>query len=66
MEKNLLKSKVFERGKKMEELYRGIHISKSAMYRKMNGESCFTLKEIKGIVEFLGLSKEEMNAIFFN
>lgn len=66
MNKDLLKGKIFSKGKTMEEVYKSIGISKSAMNRKMNDISCFTSREIKGIVDFLNLTTEEMTEIFFN
>lgn len=66
MNKDLLKGKIFSKGKSIEEIYKRIGISKSAMYRKMNDKSYFTSKEIKKIVEILELTNVEMNEIFFN
>lgn len=66
MNKDLLKGKIFSKGKSIEEIYKSVGISKSAMYRKMNDKSYFTSKEIKKIVEILELTNVEMNEIFFN
>ncbi len=66
MNKDLLKGKIFSKGKSIEEIYKSMGISKSAMYRKMNDKSYFTSKEIKKIVEILELTNVEMNEIFFN
>ncbi len=66
MNKDLLKGKIFSKGKSIEEIYKSVGISKSAMYRKMNDKSYFTSKEIKKIVEILKLTNVEMNEIFFN
>lgn len=44
----------------------GVTISHSAFYRKKNGESDFTRKEIIAISQVLNLSRKEMITIFFN
>lgn len=43
----------------------GIKLSKSAYYSRIRGEQEFDIKEIKGIVKVLNLSRDEMNNIFF-
>jgi len=45
---------------------KGMKISKSAFYRKMNGKSEFDRKEILALAEVLGMSDEEIMSIFFN
>lgn len=66
LNKNLLKGKIFEKGKTIVQLQKEIGISKTALYRKMNNISYFTSKEIKIIIKILDLTVEEMNEIFFN
>lgn len=41
-------------------------ISRSAFYRKCNGITEFTLREIQIIIEYLSLESHEADAIFFN
>ncbi|WP_289102165.1 helix-turn-helix domain-containing protein [Fusobacterium varium] len=66
MNKNLLKGKIVSKGKNIETICEELEISKSAMYRKLNGSSYFNAKEIKKMIKCLELSNEEMNLIFFN
>lgn len=66
MNKDLLKGKIISKGKNIEEICKELEISRSAMYRKLNGVSFFNSKEIKKIINYLNLSNEEMNLIFFN
>ena len=42
-----------------------IGISKTAFYRKMNGQSQFKLREIKSLKEILSLSPDRISEIFF-
>lgn len=66
MNKDLLKGKIISKGRNIEEICKELEISRSAMYRKLNGVSFFNSKEIKKIINYLNLSNEEMNLIFFN
>lgn len=44
----------------------GVFMSRESYHRKMRGETDFLRKEINGISKVLGLTVEEVNAIFFN
>lgn len=45
---------------------RGIIIARSSLYRKLNGKTEFTRKEIAAISEILKMSTETIMQIFFN
>lgn len=69
MQANVLKSKMalkelslYDLLKELKEV--GVHISKTSWYRKLNGKTEFSLQEIKGIIEVLGLSEAEVREIF--
>ena len=49
-----------------EEIAKRLNINITTLYRKFNGESDFTLSELKVVKEILGLSKEDVDRIFFN
>lgn len=42
-----------------------LNMSRATLCSRMGGKSEFTAREIRGIVEILGLTKEETFAIFF-
>ena len=52
------------RGITIEKLCSDIHMSRSAFYRKCNGISQFTQREIQDIVDYVGL--DSPMGIFFN
>ena len=52
----LLKSKITSKG---------VHISRTAFYRKMYGDSEFDRREIMAIVKVLELQDSEVMSIFF-
>lgn len=56
MNKYKLEYEMKSRGVTIEKLCAGIHMSRSAFYRKINGITQFTAKEIQDIVDYLGLS----------
>ena len=62
---NLLKSKLALKSKSIPDLAQDIGMNKSTFYRKINGDSDFTRKEINDIVCLLELNQEDMCAIFF-
>ena len=64
MNRNLLIYEMNERGFTVTSLARAIGISKSALSKKMNGHSEFTLGEIQRICDALRL--ESPTPIFFN
>lgn len=63
MDKYKLEYEMKKRKISQEELYKKIHISRSAFYRKCNGLSEFTQSEIQAIIDFLEL--ESPMGIFF-
>lgn len=66
MNSELLKEELKNKNKTIEDLYKYLNISKSAMFRKLKGTSYFKAIEIKQISEFLKLSNKKMNMIFFD
>jgi len=65
MNVNILKSKIALKGITIEELAEQIGISKTAMYRRLNGRNSFKANEIKSMKSILCLNMDELNAIFF-
>lgn len=65
MDRNRLKAELVLRGENIEGLAKVLGISKSSAYRKINGESEFSRKEIEEVLSFLGISAEEGCQIFF-
>lgn len=70
MDKWKMKTILAQRRKQVNEFLlelekKGLKISKTSYYRKLNGVHEFTAKEIKIITQVLDLSKDEMNEIFF-
>lgn len=66
MDINLLKAQIALKGKKISDIAKLLRISKSAIYRKLNGKSDFTRKEILLLINFLDISTEKAMNIFFN
>lgn len=64
MNKQALLAAMKEKGVSITEMYRTLKLSRSAFYRKCNGISEFTLKEITQIMEILGI--RDPSGIFFN
>ena len=63
MDKALLKYEMSKNGITIGDLCKKLGMSRSAFYRKCNGKSDFTQREIQGIVDLLHL--ESPMAIFF-
>ncbi|MBU3171384.1 helix-turn-helix domain-containing protein [Clostridium estertheticum] len=61
----LLKAQMALNDKKTSEVAKLLGISKSAMYRKLNGNSDFTRKEICRLITCLGIETEKAMDIFF-
>ena len=55
MDRYKLEYEMKKRGITVDALCEAVGMSRSAFYRKCKGSSEFTLSEINGIVEFLGL-----------
>jgi transcriptional regulator with XRE-family HTH domain len=66
MNKNLLKAQIALKGKTLNEIAEALGISRSALYRKINGKSEFTRKEICKIIDLLGIELKTAMNIFFN
>ena len=47
------------------DMAKGLGISETTVYRKIKGESDFTLTELKQLMKILNLSKEDVDRIFF-
>lgn len=61
----LLKCQLILKEKSLTSLSNYLCISRSALYRKLNGKSEFTRKEISKIKDYLNLSNETVITIFF-
>lgn len=62
---NKLKGKIVERGMTVNDLAGFIGVSPSTLYRKLNGDIVFTVREASQIGRGLDLSIDELNSIFF-
>ena len=63
----LLKKKIADSEKKIEEIADLMGIDKSTLYRKLsNGTREFTVSEAKKLKDILSLSNQESISIFFN
>ena len=49
-----------------EDIKKVLDISKSAFYRKINGDSQFTLGEVRKIADTYDMSSEQVKDIFFS
>lgn len=63
MNKQALINRMREQGLSITDMYKALNMSRSSFYRKCNGQSEFTLKEITRIMEIL--SVRDPNEIFF-
>jgi len=52
-------------GVSKEEIAKYLGVNPTTVYRKFNGESEFTLSELRKLKELLHLSKEDVERIFF-
>lgn len=64
MNKKKLEERMEQCGVSKKQAYQRLHISRSAFYRKMNGLSEFTLKEIRELMFMLDL--DDADEIFFD
>ena len=62
----LLKIKLLEKGTNIKKLSEVIGISVSAFYQKLNKDGDFRRNEIKAIRDYLNLTEQEVNSIFFS
>lgn len=70
MNPNLLKAKVIAKGFSMQQFISKInekshYMSSGTFYKKLNGTSEFTRKDIDRIQKILGLSAKDIETIFF-
>ena len=62
---NVFKSKLSLQEKTMRDVASAIGINEATLYRKVNGTSDFTRNEIQIIKQFLDLTSDEVESIFF-
>lgn len=62
---NLFKAKIIEKGFSMKDIWRGLEIAPSTLYRKIANDGDFSRSEIEKIGCILNLSLEECSNIFF-
>ncbi len=65
LNKELLASKIKERGYTLENFAKELGINPATLYRKMTGESDFTRAEIQTAKNILALDVNSAEAIFF-
>ena len=65
MNTNVLRAQLALHSKKISDLSKAMGISKSALYRRMNGTASFNREEIQSIIQFLNLPNEMAISIFF-
>lgn len=65
MDTNMLKSVLVKNGDNVAALADKMGLSTAGLYRRIDGKTQFTYKEIRAIKEIYGLSPEEIDAIFF-
>ena len=53
-------------GVSKEDIAKYLSINPATVYRKFNGESEFTLSELRKLKVFLNLSKDDIDRIFFS
>ena len=61
----MLKSVLVKNGDNVAALADKMGLSVAGLYRRIDGKTQFTYKEIKAIKDIYGLSPEEIDAIFF-
>jgi predicted DNA-binding transcriptional regulator AlpA len=60
-----LRLKMFSRACSVKELASVLEISKTALYRRINGKVYFTVPEVAACTKHLGLTLAERDQIFF-
>ena len=66
MDANKLKYYIADRGESLTTYKQALGISKTALYRKMRGQTEFTRDEIEKTIRFLRLSEADTISVFFN
>lgn len=64
-DRNKFRAKVIENGLTMEQVADKMNINTATLYRKMNGESDFTRKEMQLLRNILSLNTKTADEIFF-
>lgn len=64
-DKNKFRAKIVENGYTLEQIAQKLGINPATLHRKMALESDFTRNEISILKDVLGLSIDDLNAIFF-
>lgn len=62
---NLFKAALVARGISQKELAAHLNLNGSTVYRKIQANGDFSREEINSIIEYLNLSPDEYEAIFF-
>lgn len=62
---NKIKAALVEKGFTQRSLAREMKIAKNTLNAKINGKAPISIEEATKLAEFLNLSKEEFDAIFF-
>lgn len=65
VETRKLKAKLVENGKRIADIAKILGVSEAAVYRRLKKPEVITVREVRAISEALGLSADEMMAIFF-
>jgi plasmid maintenance system antidote protein VapI len=63
---NLLKAQILLNGRKIKDIANVLNISKSSIYRKINGKSDFTRREICKLISYLEIESKRAMMIFFD
>ena len=63
---NMLKGKLTEHGMNVEMMAKHLEMDTSTLYRRISNSETFTIGEADKISRILGLSKDEVGAIFFS
>jgi len=66
LDSKALRLEMFKRSVSVPMLADAIGISIGSLYRRLNNEIVFTVREMQKCLEYLGLSDSERDAIFFN
>ena len=66
MNSNLLKAQIVLKDKKVTNIAIDLGISKTSLYRKLNGKSEFTRSEIVRLINILDIEKNNAIEIFFD
>lgn len=66
MDSKMLRSAIDSSGVKLKHIADRLHLSRYGLYKKINGESEFTVTETIELQKILQLNSSERDAIFFN